>query len=112
MDILSIFTDFVPLIASSEEGSDAALAPLILLVSGFVYYGIIYARYRNADKRHSHEAETIATVENLIATDDFIKSKKGLSNAKMKNANHSRVEGALNTSGSGGITGMAKKLIS
>ena len=87
---------YAPIIASSSDDNEAALAPLLFLLSGFIFYGIMYARYRNADKRHYHEKETSAVVANLQVGDALLKNMKGLSNSSMPGANQSRVEGALN----------------
>ncbi|MDR2035974.1 MAG: hypothetical protein LBP91_04800 [Coriobacteriales bacterium] len=104
MDILNLILSYTPVaLAESDDGSGTALiALLVLMLSGFVFYGVMYTRYRNADKRHFHERETSASIANLQSADTFIKARKGLSNAKMHNANHTRVDGALNK-GAGGI---------
>jgi hypothetical protein len=99
MSILLLITQLAVLIAASDDSSEAAAAPLLLLLSGFIFYAIMYARYRNANKRNTHESETTAHVENMVATDAFVKHVTGLSNAQMRGANHNRVEGALNTGG-------------
>ncbi len=96
MGLMTFIIAVVPLIADSSDSDAAAAAPLILLLSGFVFYWYIYSRYRNADKRHSHESETSAAIENLVSTDTFIQSRKGLSNAELRGANHTRIDGALN----------------
>lgn len=101
MDIEVFISAFAPIILASSDSDGAAAAPLLLLLSGFIFYGVMYARYRNADKRHTHESETLAEVVNLQSGDTFIQSKKGLSNARMNGANHTRIEGALNQ-GQGG----------
>lgn len=97
MDLITLIFTLVPIAASNDDSSAAAAAPLLLLLSGFVFYFYIYSRYRNADKRHSHERETSAHVENLAVSDVLLKNQKGLTNAKMRGANQTRVEGALNT---------------
>jgi len=106
MDIISIINVLAYVLA--EDDGIAAL-PLVLLASGFIFYGMMVARYRNADKRHVHEKETATVVANLQKTDSFIKSKKGLTNSKMSGANHSRVEGALNVSSGSKLTKMLKQ---
>ncbi|MDR1087722.1 MAG: hypothetical protein LBL23_00275 [Coriobacteriales bacterium] len=102
MGIIAFIYVLAPIIADSSDSDAAAAAPLLLLVSGFVFYGYIYARYRNADKRHSHERETTAKTANLEQIDTFIQSRKGLNNARMQGANQDRVEGALNEGGGEG----------
>ena len=96
MDVTLCIYSLAPMVASSDS-DEAGLLPLLLLLSGFIFYGVMYARYRNADKRHTHEKETSAVLENLTAQDALIKQQKGLRNAKMPGSNHARVEGSLNT---------------
>ena len=91
------------ILANDDDIGGAFVAPAILAASGFIFYGIMYSRYRNADKRHIHEKETSSVVAHLGCADTLIKSRKGLKNASMTGANHTRVEGALNT-------GRSKKL--
>ena len=67
--------------------------PWIFLLAGILYYIIMYARYRNQGARHSHETETKTNMTNLRKEDVFVKKLKGLSNARMKNANNTRVSG-------------------
>ena len=64
-----------------------------LLLSGFVYYAIMYARYRNQNARHTYETDTKTNMSNLRKTDNFIQSKKGLTNAYMNGANNKNVNG-------------------
>ncbi|MDR2584611.1 MAG: hypothetical protein LBC84_00060 [Prevotellaceae bacterium] len=66
----------------------------ISLTAGFVYYGIMYARYRNKGARHHHEKETKSTTDNMRKVDDFVKRRTGLSNAKIKGANNTSVRGS------------------
>jgi len=108
MDIILVFNTLVSIIADSD-GSGAEAAPLILLASGFIFYAMMYSRYRNADKRHVHEKETSTVVANLECKDSFIQSRKGLRNASISNSNHTRVEGALNVSSGSKLLDMAKK---
>ena len=62
---------------------------------GFVFYGLMYARYRNKGARHLHEKETKATTDNMRTVDNFVTKRTGLRNARM--------EGANNTSDNGGL---------
>ena len=96
MNIILAFNTLIFIIADSSS-SDAAALPLLLALSGFIFYAIMYSRYRNADKRHIHEKETATVVANLACSDSFIQKRKGLRNATIAKANHTRVEGALNT---------------
>jgi len=99
MDLFYLFHALLPVVADSDSDNASGLLPLLLALSGFIFYMAMYSRYRNADKRHAHEKATNTTLANLQCTDVFIKSRKKLKNAKMQGANHARVEGALNVSG-------------
>lgn len=81
--------------SSSSSDGDLGDFAFVFLLSGFVFYGIIYLRYRNTDKRHKHESETEASLHNLRAGDQLIKSLTGLSNSKMRGANNGAVNGLL-----------------
>src|SRR5690625_4840308 len=95
--------------AASDDG-DAGNLALLLFLSGFVFYGYVFLRYRNADKRHRHEKETEAQLHNVLARDEFIRTRTGLSNSKMSDANHRSVRGSLNQP-FGGVAGAVKKFL-
>ena len=65
----------------------------IFLLSGFIYFFIMYLRYRNSNKRHHHEIETKKNMFNLRKFDNLIKHQKGLTDSKMKGANNTKVNG-------------------
>ena len=65
----------------------------LFLLAGIIYFIVIYMRYRNADARHTYEKDTKTDMANLQKVDNFIQSKKGLSNASMNGANNNRVNG-------------------
>ncbi len=65
----------------------------LFLILGFVYFFMIYFRYRNSNARHKHEVETKRNIFNLRKTDNLIKHQKGLSNSTMSGANNNRVRG-------------------
>jgi hypothetical protein len=77
------------LFPDSEDGGFSWL----LLTIGFIFYGIMYARYRNKGARHYHEKETKATMDNLRKADNFVTKRTGLSNARMAGANNTSVSG-------------------
>lgn len=79
---------------SESSGTDFSNFGVIFLASGFVFYGIVYLRYRNVNKRHGHETETEATVHNMRAEDHLVKSLKGLSNSRIAGENGDEVRGA------------------
>lgn len=70
----------------------------IFLLTGIVYYLLMYSKYRNKAARHMHEAETKKTIRNIFKIDDKIKRLTGLSNSRMKGANNEKVAGAGITS--------------
>ena len=65
----------------------------LFLLAGFIYFLVMYVKYRNANARHTYETETKKSISNLRKEDNFIQSKKGLSNATMNGANNKNVSG-------------------
>ena len=63
------------------------------LLSGIIYFLIMYYRYRNSNARHTYEKETKREISNLKSVDTFIKARHGLRNAWMDGANNKKVEG-------------------
>lgn len=94
----------------ADSDSEGNFLPFLLFLSGFVFYGYVFLRYRNADKRHRHEKETEAQLHNVLARDEFIRTRTGLSNSKMSDANHRSVRGSLNQP-FGGVAGAVKKFL-
>jgi hypothetical protein len=84
----------VVLAAGDSGDGDPRMFGLILFASGFVFYGLVYLRYRNSDKRHHHESETEAKILDVRASDQFVELKKGVKHARMKGANNREVRGA------------------
>ena len=82
-------------VMAAESDGDASSLGLLLLLAGPAFYALIYFRYRNSDKRHHHEKETEASTHDMRASDEFVQARKGLSNSKMKGANHTEVRGIL-----------------
>lgn len=70
----------------------------LLLLSGFLYFLIMFTRYRNSNARHTYESDTKTNMSNLRKVDNFIESKKGLTNAMMNGANNKKVSGQSVTS--------------
>ncbi len=65
----------------------------IFLLAGFIYFFIMYVRYRNSNARHHHETETKKKIFNLRKVDNLIKHEKGLSNSRITGANNTKVSG-------------------
>lgn len=67
-----------------------------LFFLGPIYYAIMYARYRNAKARHSHEKETSVEIANLQSYDQKVKTLRGISNPSLSGSNHTSVRGNRN----------------
>jgi hypothetical protein len=65
----------------------------LFLLSGFIYFILMFTKYRNSNARHTYETDTKTNISNLRKVDDFIQSKKGLTNSTMSGANNRRVSG-------------------
>lgn len=65
----------------------------VFLLSGIIYFLIIYFRYRNSNARHHHEKETKTKMFSLRKIDNLIKRQKGLSNSRIAGANNTKVSG-------------------
>ena len=76
----------------------------VLFLSGFVYYGVYYAKYRNLGARHKHEKDTKSKTDNFKKHDQLVKRRKGLTNARMIGANNTNVSNGGLLSG-GGVFG-------
>ena len=74
----------------SEEGNIGWL----FLLLGFVFFGVMYARYRNRGARHYHEKETISTINNMQANDSYVGRRTGLTKSRMEGANNLAVRGS------------------
>lgn len=77
----------------AEEDIDPRYVLLILLASGFIFYTIIYLKYRNTDKRHYHEKETKVKVENMKQQDKYKHSERDLRSKYITGANFDTVKG-------------------
>ena len=65
----------------------------LFLLSGLIYFILMFAKYRNYDARHTYETETKKTILNLRKIDDYVQTRKGLTNSRMSGANNTYVEG-------------------
>ena len=91
----------------SSGSSDPRLFGLVLFASGFVFYGFIYLRYRNSDKRHHYESETEARMVDVRAADQQVDTHKGVKNSRMKDANNHEVRGRDGDNGLSGVVNSA-----
>ena len=63
----------------------------LFLLSGFIYFFIIFSKYRNGGARHKHELETKRSIDNLRKVDVLVKRRTGLTNSRMQGANNTSV---------------------
>ena len=70
LDTILSASDFI-LASSSNEDIGGGLVVLVLAwTPGFIFYSIIYRKYRNQDKRHNYEFETKIAVRNATSQDE------------------------------------------
>lgn len=79
-----------------SSDSDGSFFPYLFLLSGPVFFFVIYTKYRNKDKRHYHERETRSQMANLRAADQKVNRVVGVSNSKIRGDNSDSVKGARN----------------
>ena len=84
----------IPLFVALDIDGDYGL---LFLTAGFVYYGLMYAKYRNKGARHSHEKETKSVIDKLRKQDTFVAKRTGLKNATIEGANNTAVRGSTVT---------------
>lgn len=96
--LVSFFVELAGLIAMLFTYSDDNNWPWLFLLSGVVYYLIIYGKYRNSGARHNHEKDTKTNMSNLVKSDKLVRREKRLSDSRMEGANNTRVDGSLNSS--------------
>ena len=65
----------------------------LFLTLGFIFFSIMFFRYRNSNARHKYESETKSNIDNLRKVDTFIESRKGLSDSSMIGANNKSING-------------------
>lgn len=65
----------------------------LFLLLGFIYFIVMFTRYRNSNARHTYETETKTQMLNLRKKDDYVKRLTGLTNSRMNGANNTKVNG-------------------
>lgn len=96
--LISFFVELAGLIAMLFTYSDDNNWPWLFLLSGVLYFLIIYGKYRNSGARHNHEKDTKTNMSNLVKSDKLVRREKRLSDSRMEGANNTRVDGSLNSS--------------
>lgn len=69
----------------------------IFALSGFVFFFIISAKYRNSSARHTYEKETKTQLANIRKVDTLVKRQKGLKNPKIAGCNNENVTAKAKT---------------
>ena len=69
----------------------------LLLLPGIVFFGIMYARYRNAGARHTYEKETIHQMSDIKGYDNFMEHRRRLRSSTIEGMNNTSLKGT-NTS--------------
>lgn len=85
--IIEFISGFAMTKVELEEGE------FLFLTVGFIFYFIMYSKYRNTSARHTHELETKREVRNLRKIDNFFKKRTGLSDSRIKGENSNKVDG-------------------
>lgn len=63
------------------------------LLLGFIYFFLMYSKYRNKDARHTYEKDTKKDMFNIRKVDSFIETRKGLTSSMMDGANNHKING-------------------
>lgn len=90
--MLSYLTDVV-IQASSDDGGFGKLG-LAFYAAGFVFFGAMYLRYRNTNKREKYEASTKAEIDRVQSSDTYARAVNHQRSSKMSGANNHAVRGA------------------
>ena len=63
----------------------------LFLLVGFIYFFIMYSKYRNSTARHKYEIETKTQVTNLRKVDNFIKTENRTTRSRTRGANNTTI---------------------
>lgn len=66
----------------------------LFLLSGIIYFLIIYFKYRNSNARHKYERDTKSQMSNLRKVDNYIERRTGLTSSTMSGTNNNTVNGS------------------
>lgn len=83
---------------------------LIFLLSGFIFFGYYYNKYRNASARYTYESDTKTDIQNMEKTDVSIGKQHGVRNRFMFGANQDFMTGS--TTGTNIASDIGKQIIS
>lgn len=86
--ITSLLVEVLGIIAMFNIDWDYSWA---FLLAGFLFFFLIYSKYRNKDARHTYEVETRRNISNVKMNDSYVKRITGLSSPKIEGANNTSV---------------------
>ena len=64
----------------------------LFIFIGFIYFFLMYNKYRNISARHKYESETETKLNNIKREDKLLKRQTGLTNARMIGANNLNID--------------------
>lgn len=94
--IFSTLMELAGLVLMLMTYSDDNRWPWLFLLAGFIYYFVIYSRYRNKGARHYHEKETNHTISYTSKDDKYVKKITRVTNSSILGANNQMVYGDSN----------------
>lgn len=99
---ISMLSTAIDLVASTHHHTSGhhssssgffKVIPLLFLLTGPAFYFYQYTRYRNKDKRHHHETETLSDIANMRTLDQCVNSVSNSRDSRMSGANEHQVSG-------------------
>ena len=88
--LVEILAFFLALILTNNSDDNW---PWIFLIGGFVYFGLIYGKYRNQGARHTYELETKHELKVTRRVDNHTHTKRECSSRYIAGANNHRIDG-------------------
>lgn len=65
----------------------------LFLLTGFIFFFVMFSKYRNQDARHKHELETKRNISNLKSYDKLVKRRRGLTSPFIQGVNNTTISG-------------------
>ena len=93
-----IATCILNMIFNLMDADERPWWPYLLLLLGFVYFGITYEKYRNKNARHYHEKETKSEIRDMKKVDNLIDHRKKIRESTIQGANNTMVNGRIGKS--------------
>ena len=85
---VSVLVEILGILAMSFVDWDYSF---LFLLAGFIYFFVMFSKYRNQGARHKHELETKRNISNIRKVDNFVKQRKDLTNVRIQGANNTSV---------------------